>query len=95
MSQYAEHYDILLGQHVTEKSAMCNQNNSQMVFKVKVGATKPQIKSAIQKIYGVKVIKCQVVNRPGKYLARRNGHTKKFRIAYVRVESNQSLNVTE
>ena len=74
---------------------MCHQKSGQMVFKVKTDATKLQIKSAIQNIYGVKVLKCQVVNRPGKFMARRNGHTKRFRIAYLTLEKNQSINLTE
>ena len=47
----ARHYDIVLAPHITEKSTMLSENNS-VVFKVAPSATKPEIKAAIEAIYG-------------------------------------------
>lgn len=91
---YAEHYDIIEALRVTEKSSRVAANG-QYVFKVRKDATKKSISQAIEKIYDVKVKACNVVNRPGKYRARRNGQTKSFRIAYVTLESGQELNMAE
>lgn len=91
---YAAHYDILQSQHITEKSSRCAINN-QYVFKVRKDATKTSVSQAIETIYGVKVKACNIANRPGKFRARRNGHTKSFKIAYVTLESGQELNLAE
>jgi large subunit ribosomal protein L23 len=47
----ARHYDIVLAPHITEKSTMLSETNS-VVFKVAPKATKPEIKAAIEAIYG-------------------------------------------
>lgn len=91
---YAEYYDILEAQRITEKSSRVAADG-QYVFKVRKDASKTTISQAIEKIYNVKVKACNVVNRPGKFRARKNGHTKPFRIAYVTLESGQELNLAE
>ena len=91
---YSTHLDILEAQRITEKASRCSAYN-QYVFKVRKDASKTEIKRAIEKIYDVKVKACNVVNRPGKYRARRNGHTNPFKIAYVSLASGQQLNLTE
>jgi|AntRauTorckE5430_2_1112549.scaffolds.fasta_scaffold02829_3 large subunit ribosomal protein L23 len=91
---YAEYFDILEAQRITEKTSRVAANG-QYVFKVRKDATKTVIMRAVETIYKVKVKACNVVNRPGKFRARRNGHTKAFRIAYVTLESGQELNLTE
>jgi len=91
---YSKHYDILEAQRITEKSSRCAQFN-QYVFKVRKDATKTEISKAIETIYKVNVKSCNVVNRKGKFRARRNGHTKPFKLAYVALESGQELNLTE
>lgn len=91
---YAKYYDILQKQHITEKSSRIGEKG-QYVFKVRKDATKKTISNAIEEIYSVNVKSCNVVNRPGKHRARRNGHTKAFKIAYVTLVSGQELNLTE
>jgi large subunit ribosomal protein L23 len=91
---FSKQYDILESQRITEKSSRCAQHN-QYVFKVIKDATKTEISKAIEGIYKVNVKACNVVNRKGKFRARRNGHTKPFKLAYVTLESGQELNLTE
>jgi large subunit ribosomal protein L23 len=55
---------------ITEKSGLLNVAG-QYVFMVESGATKPEIKKAINELYKVEVAAVNVVNRPPK--------TKKFR----------------
>ena len=45
------HYDIVLAPHITEKSTMLSEHNA-VVFKVAGDASKPEIKAAIEAIYG-------------------------------------------
>ncbi|MCP8352488.1 uL23 family ribosomal protein [Candidatus Synchoanobacter obligatus] len=86
-------FDILEAQRITEKTSRCSAHN-QYVFKVRKDATKTLIKRLISETYGVKVKACNIVNRRGKFKARRNGSTKAFKIAYVTLESGQELNLT-
>ena len=48
------HYDVVLAPHITEKSTMLSEHNA-VVFKVAPTATKPEIKAAIEALFGVTV----------------------------------------
>ena len=61
----ARHYDIVLAPHITEKSTMLSENNS-VVFKVAQTATKPEIKAAIEAIYGRTVKNVNTIVTKGK-----------------------------
>ena len=43
------HYDIVLAPHITEKTTMLSDTNS-VVFRVAQGATKPEIKAAVERL---------------------------------------------
>ena len=49
------HYDVVLAPHITEKSTMLSENNA-VVFKVAHDASKPEIKAAVEALFGVTVI---------------------------------------
>lgn len=65
-----KHYDTILAPVITEKSTMVSEHN-QVVFKVCDSASKPEIKAAVEGIFGVKV---KAVNT-----LRVKGKTKRFR----------------
>ena len=48
----ARHYDVVLAPHITEKSTMLSEHNS-VVFKVAQTASKPEIKAAVEALFGV------------------------------------------
>ena len=55
MSEIKEqHYDTIVQPIVTEKSTIAGENN-QVVFKVAIDATKPQITEAVEALFKVKV----------------------------------------
>ena len=58
-------YDVIVSPIITEKATRILENN-QVAFKVAPDATKPQIKSAIEALYGVKVVGVNTVNIKGK-----------------------------
>jgi len=58
-------FDIIVSPIITEKATRILENN-QVAFKVATDATKPQIKSAIEAIYSVKVVGVNTVNIKGK-----------------------------
>jgi len=62
--------------HITEKAAALS-DKKQYVFKVETSATKPQIKRAVEKLYGVKVKAVRIISLPGK--SKRLGRTLGFR----------------
>ena len=59
-------YKVLLAPRVTEKATLSADENNQFVFKVAKDATKPQIKSAVEKLFKVKVKSVRVSNVKGK-----------------------------
>lgn len=64
------HYNTILSPVITEKSTIVSENN-QVVFRVAVDATKPQISEAVEALFDVKV---KAVNT-----LRVKGKTKRFR----------------
>ena len=54
MSAKAEQYDVIRKPIITEKSTMASENGA-VVFEVAIDSTKPQIKEAVEGLFGVKV----------------------------------------
>lgn len=77
------HYDTLIAPVITEKSTIASENN-QVVFRVPLNATKPQISEAVEALFKVKV---KAVNT-----MRNKGKTKQFRgRAYVRSDQKKAI----
>lgn len=82
------HYgDIIIGPVITEKSAVVSSNGKTYVFKVNKDANKYQIKDAIEKAFGVKVVKINTLNTKAKdkRVGRYTGKTKTYKKAYITV----------
>jgi len=85
-------YRILKFPHITEKATILSQSN-QYVFVVYNDVNKIEIKKAIEMLYGVKVIKIQVINIPKKKMrvGRTFGWKKAFKKAIVKVKDGQKI----
>jgi large subunit ribosomal protein L23 len=59
------HYDVVLAPHITEKSTLLSEHNA-VIFKVAGGATKPQIKAAVEALFGVGVTGVNTITSKGK-----------------------------
>jgi large subunit ribosomal protein L23 len=59
------HYDVVLAPHITEKSTLVSEQNA-VVFKVAKDATKPQIKAAVEALFGVSVTGVNTIVQKGK-----------------------------
>ncbi|APR54051.1 50S ribosomal protein L23 [Sphingomonas koreensis] len=59
------HYDVIVAPHITEKSTLVSEANA-VVFKVANDATKPQIKAAVEAIFGVGVTAVNTIVQKGK-----------------------------
>jgi len=86
-------YKVLLGPHVSEKSAMSAEAGNQVVFKVFPTATKLEIKHAVEKLFKVEVVDVRTVNMKGKVKRNRFGLSKKpnWKKAYVSLVQGQEI----
>ncbi|MBW8910118.1 50S ribosomal protein L23 [Mesorhizobium sp. RCC_202] len=88
------HYDVIVSPAITEKSTMASENN-QVVFNVAKKASKPEIKAAVEALFGVKVTAVNTLVRKGKIkrfrgTVGRQGDVKK---AVVTLADGQSIDV--
>ena len=58
-------YDVILSPVITEKATLVSEAN-QVIFNVAMKATKPEIKSAIEQLFKVKVKAVNTIVRKGK-----------------------------
>ena len=89
-------FNVLLGPHVSEKSATGTERNNQYAFRVAPAATKFEVKKAVEGLFKVKVAGVQVLNVKGKVKLNRFGAAKRsdWKKAYVRLEAGQSIDFT-
>ncbi|CAL9672741.1 MULTISPECIES: 50S ribosomal protein L23 [Saccharothrix] len=71
-----DHRDILLAPVISEKSYGLLEENK-YTFVVAPGANKTQIKIAVEKVFGVKVVSVNTINRQGKRKRTRTGFGKR------------------
>ncbi|TPJ74465.1 50S ribosomal protein L23 [Mesorhizobium sp. B2-6-2] len=88
------HYDVIVSPAITEKSTMASEQN-QVVFNVARKASKPEIKAAVEALFGVKVTAVNTLVRKGKIkrfrgTVGRQGDVKK---AVVTLAEGQSIDV--
>ncbi|MDA7850068.1 50S ribosomal protein L23 [Porticoccaceae bacterium] len=86
-------FKVLLGPHITEKSAMPSGAATQIVFKVALNANKLEIKKAVEQLFEVKVDDVRVVNMKGKTRRTRTGMGQRsdWKKAYVRLAEGQDI----
>jgi large subunit ribosomal protein L23 len=84
---------VLLAPHVSEKSARIADVSNQVAFRVARDATKPEVKSAVELLFDVKVKSVTVVNMKGKSkrFGRMEGRRKDWKKAYVTLEDGYDL----
>jgi large subunit ribosomal protein L23 len=89
------HYDVILAPVITEKATIASEHNK-VVFKVAPGATKPQIKEAVEKLFDVKVKSVNTLTRRGKrkIFKGMRGQRSDVRRAIVTLEEGHKIDVT-
>lgn len=88
-------YDVIVSPAITEKATLAAEAN-QVVFNVARDASKPEIKQAVEALFGVKVTAVNTTIRKGK-VKRFRGHLGKQsdkKIAFVTLAEGQSIDVT-
>ena len=85
--------NILIAPHITEKTSLAMQNNNSYAFRVLRESTKPEVKAAVELMFGVKVANVNVVNETGKTrrFGKSMGRTQDLKKAYVRLAPGQTI----
>jgi len=91
----SRHYDVILSPAITEKATAASEHN-QVVFKVALAATKPEIKEAVEKLFGVKVKRVNTLVKKGKLKVFRGMRARQSDVkkAIVTLEEGHSIDVT-
>jgi large subunit ribosomal protein L23 len=90
------HYDVIVAPHITEKATLLSEHNA-VVFRVAPDATKPQIKAAVEALFGVKVTGVNTLTAKGKTKRwRGRPYTRSdVKKAVVTLAEGQSIDITE
>ena len=90
-----EYYDTIVSPVITEKSTIASENN-QVVFKVALDATKPQIKEAVENLFKVKVKSVNTLLTKGKNKRFRGKPYKRTDVkkAVVTLEEGNSIDIS-
>ncbi len=91
----ARHYDVVVAPHITEKSTMLSEHNA-VVFRVSQSASKPEIKAAIEALFGVTVTNVNTMVTKGKSKRWKGKPYQRSDVkkAIVTLAAGQSIDVT-
>ncbi|MFN3971648.1 MAG: 50S ribosomal protein L23 [Gemmobacter sp.] len=95
MTAKPEHYDLIKKPIITEKATMASEHGA-VVFQVAMDATKPQIKEAVEAVFGVKVkaVNTSILKGKEKKFRGRPGSRSDRKKAYVMLEEGNTIDVT-
>jgi large subunit ribosomal protein L23 len=93
--ELAPHYNVILSPVITEKATNGSQYN-QVTFRVHRQSTKPQIRTAIEALFNVKVTAVNTHNRIGKtkLVRGRKGFRQDVKFAIVTLKEGNTIDVT-
>ena len=95
MTVKAEHYDVIRKPVITEKATTASEAGA-VVFEVAIDSNKPQIKEAVEALFGVKVKAVNTTITKGKTKRFRGmmGRRKDVKKAYVTLEDGNTIDVS-
>jgi large subunit ribosomal protein L23 len=95
MSAQPQHYDMIRRPIITEKTTMASENGA-VVFEVAIDASKPQIKEAVEALFGVKVKAVNTTITKGKVKRFRGqlGKRRDVKKAYVTLVEGNTIDVS-
>ena len=87
-------YEVIRAPLITEKATMLSDRN-QVVFKVAIDATKPEIKASVEALFGVTVLGVSTLIQKGKTkrFKGRPGVRSDVKKAYVQLAEGQSIDL--
>ncbi len=95
MRAKSRHYDVIRRPMITEKTTLASEAGT-VVFEVAIDSSKPQIKQAVETLFGVKVKSVNTAVAKGKKTRFRGrpGRQKDIKKAYVALEEGNTIDVT-
>ncbi len=95
MSAKPQHYDVIRKPVITEKSTLASEAGA-VVFEVAIDSSKPQIKEAVEALFGVKVkaVNTTITKGKSKRFRGQMGKRKDVKKAYVTLEEGNMIDVT-
>ena len=95
MSAKPQHYDVIRKPLITEKSTMASENGA-VVFEVAIDSNKPQIKEAVEALFGVKVkaVNTSITKGKTKRFRGQPGKRRDVKKAYVTLVEGNTIDVT-
>ena len=88
-------YEVIRSPVITEKATAATERN-QVVFRVAIDATKPEIKASVEGLFGVKVLAVNTLIQKGKTkrFKGRPGVRSDVKKAYVQLADGQSIDMS-
>ena len=95
MSAKPEHYDVIVKPIITEKATSASEANA-VVFQVAKSASKPEIKEAVETLFGVKVkaVNTTITKGKTKRFRGKPGVRSDVKKAYVTLEEGNTIDVS-
>lgn len=89
------HYEVIRRPIITEKTTLASEAGA-VVFEVAIDSTKPQIKAAVEELFGVKVkaVNTTITKGKAKRFRGQMGKRKDVKKAYVTLEEGNTIDVT-
>ena len=90
-------YEIIQEPLITEKIARESEKFHKYAFRVHPSANKKQVKSAVEKIFNVHVVRVNVMNNAGKWRRVRHqpGQTSDWKKAIVTIKAGEKIDITQ
>ncbi len=94
MSANAQQYDVIRKPIITEKATIASEHGA-VVFEVAMSANKPQIKEAVEALFGVKVkaVNTTITKGKTKRFKGRPGKRRDVKKAYVTLAEGNTIDV--
>lgn len=89
-------FDIIDTVHLTEKATLLAEKGNSYVFRVNRKATKPEIKRAVEEIFGKSVVRVNTAQVSGKAKRERRadyGRTAHWKKAVVTLKQGETINL--
>ncbi|TQS73524.1 50S ribosomal protein L23 [Rhodobacteraceae bacterium] len=95
MSAKPEHYDVIVKPIITEKATLASEHGA-VVFEVAKSASKPEIKTAVETLFDVKVkaVNTSITKGKTKRFRGTPGKRSDVKKAYVMLEDGNTIDVT-
>jgi len=89
----SKYHSIIRYPSITEKNTTQRETQNKYVFEVLRTATKPQIKVAVEKLFGVSVVSVNtmVVNGKKKRMGRSAGYKPDWKKAIIKIQEGQTI----